>query len=462
MYRFKQTFFIMLHLITFVACFCVFFLIFGIKFQFLLRPSRTLGIMAVTFTVLYALMTKVYGGMNVGFRKSKPIIYSFCVSLLGTDLVTHLFLCIMNVTVVNEGRFVYEAPGLLLIIYLVQILVVTGLAYMGNGVYFTFHKPADCLVVKHPLDNAEAIVKRVSRFKKQYRVRAVCDYNDPKLLGLIDKADTVFFYNLATAERSPLMAYCYHKRKEIFYSMEITDVVAMGSQQKIFGDTPMMHYAVKGLTFEQRILKRGMDLAASVLGLIVAAPIMLVTAIAIKLEDGGPVFYQQPRVTYAGRVFSVLKFRSMRVQDGAIHRSVSKDDDRITKVGRIIRKFRIDELPQLINILKSDMSLVGPRPEMVENVEKYTEELPEFAYRLRAKAGLTGMAQVYGKYNTSPADKLALDLSYIENYSVLLDIKLILQTVMVLLTPDDSTEAFDKKPQTAPADPAETETEQTV
>ena len=122
----------------------------------------------------------------------------------------------------------------------------------------------------------------------------------------------------------------------------------------------------------------------------------------------------------------------------------------------------LDELPELFNILKGDMSLVGPRPEMVENVEKYTEELPEFAYRLRAKAGLTGMAQVYGKYNTSPADKLALDLSYIENYSVLLDIKLILQTVMVLLTPDDSTEAFDKKPQTAPADPAETETEQTV
>ena len=124
----------------------------------------------------------------------------------------------------------------------------------------------------------------------------------------------------------------------------------------------------------------------------------------------------------------------MRVEDGSIHRSVTKDDDRITRVGHIIRKFRIDELPQLINVLKSDMSIVGPRPEMIENVDKYTQELPEFTYRLRAKAGLTGLAQIYGRYNTSPKDKLIMDLTYIQEYSLWLDVKLILRTVLVLPT----------------------------
>lgn len=157
------------------------------------------------------------------------------------------------------------------------------------------------------------------------------------------------------------------------------------------------------------------------------------------------MFYRQKRATYGGRVFEVYKFRSMRAQAGDIHVSATKGDQRITRVGRIIRKFRIDELPQLINVLKSDMSIVGPRPEMLENVEKYTNDLPEFRYRLRAKAGLTGLAQIYGKYNTSPRDKLIMDLAYIQQYSVWLDLKLILRTALVLLTPEESTEAFEDK-----------------
>jgi lipopolysaccharide/colanic/teichoic acid biosynthesis glycosyltransferase len=176
----------------------------------------------------------------------------------------------------------------------------------------------------------------------------------------------------------------------------------------------------------------------------VASPIMLVCAIAIKAEDGGHVFYKQKRLTKYGRVFEVYKFRTMK-EENSIHKSVTENDDRITKVGHIIRKFRIDELPQLINVLKSDMSIVGPRPEMLENVEKYTDDLPEFRYRLRAKAGLTGLAQIYGKYNTSPRDKLIMDLAYIQQYSVWLDLKLILRTALVLLTPEESTEAFEDK-----------------
>ena len=124
--------------------------------------------------------------------------------------------------------------------------------------------------------------------------------------------------------------------------------------------------------------------------------------------------------------------------------SATSDDDRITSVGKVLRKLRIDELPQILNILKGDMSTVGPRPEMLKNVCDYTEALPEFAYRLRVKAGLTGYAQIAGKYNTSPKDKLILDLMYIENYSIWRDIKLILQTLIVFFK-SDSTEAFGEK-----------------
>ena len=206
-------------------------------------------------------------------------------------------------------------------------------------------------------------------------------------------------------------------------------------------DKSMVMYLAKDLTLEQRIAKRVMDLALSLVGLVITSPIMLACAIAIKAEDGGHVFYKQKRLTKYGRVFEVYKFRTMK-EENSIHKSVTENDDRITKVGKYLRKFRVDELPQLLNILKGDMTVVGPRPEMLENVEQYTEELPEFSYRLRMKAGLTGLAQISGKYNTSPKDKLVMDLMYIENYSIWQDIKLIFQTITVFLKASESTEAF--------------------
>ena len=274
------------------------------------------------------------------------------------------------------------------------------------------------------------------------QVMAAADWQDPDLEQSIYQNDIIFFYGLTPAERARGVLYAYRKKKDIYYSMELTDIVALRSETVYFSDKSMIASPERYMSFEQRCIKRGMDLVLASFALVLLSPVFLLTALAIKLEDGGPVFYRQERVTFGGRIFEVLKFRSMRAEEGGKHVSVSKDDDRITKVGRFIRKYRIDEFPQLINIIKSDMSIVGPRPEMVENVEKYTAEYPEFVYRERAKAGLTGMAQIYGKYNTSPKDKLMLDLSYIEQFSIWLDLKLMFRTVLVLFTPDESTEAF--------------------
>ena len=199
-----------------------------------------------------------------------------------------------------------------------------------------------------------------------------------------------------------------------------------------------------GLTNEKRLYKRLLDIVGSFCGILVLSPVFLVTALAIWAYDRKNVFYTQERLTIDGKVFKVLKFRSMIVdaeRNGAQLATV--DDDRITPVGKIIRKLRIDEIPQLFNVLKGDMSLVGPRPERPEIAAEYEKSMPEFAYRLKAKAGLTGYAQVYGKYNTTAYDKLLMDLIYIENYSFLLDLKLMILTLRVVMMPD-KTEGIQK------------------
>ncbi|MBQ9550889.1 MAG: sugar transferase, partial [Lachnospiraceae bacterium] len=221
---------------------------------------------------------------------------------------------------------------------------------------------------------------------------------------------------------------------------DIPDIVEMTAEERMIGDMPFLfHYAGK-MTFEQRVVKRLADIGVSALLLLITSPIFLISAVMIKAEDGGSVFFKQKRATIGGRVFEIVKFRTMK--ENVENVSASKEDSRITKTGKFLRKYRIDELPQLINIIKGEMSLVGPRPEMLENVSEYESEMPEFRYRLRMKAGLTGLAQVMGRYNTSSRDKLILDLLYIERFSILLDIKLLFQTFLVLFNAEDSTEGF--------------------
>ena len=204
------------------------------------------------------------------------------------------------------------------------------------------------------------------------------------------------------------------------------------------------------MTIEQRVVKRLIDIVCSLILMILSAPFMLVTAAAIKLYDGGPILYKQTRCTRDMKEFQILKFRSMRTdaeKDG-VARLAAKNDSRITPVGRFIRKVRIDELPQLFNILSGEMSFIGPRPERPEIIRQYQEDMPEFTFRTKVKAGLAGYAQVYGKYNTTPYDKLKLDLFYIENYSVWLDLKLMLLTLKILFQAE-STEGVEQDQTTA-------------
>ena len=253
----------------------------------------------------------------------------------------------------------------------------------------------------------------------------------------------VIFYEVSSKKRSEVIWYCMQSRKSLYITPQLSEITMEGFGARHLIDTPMMKYEYRSERFWYNLVKRVVDILLSLTALILLSPLLLLTALAIKLEDRGPVFYKQKRCTKNGEVFEILKFRSMIVDAEKGGKSIPcrSGDPRITRVGRVIRKLRIDEFPQIINVLKGDMSIVGPRPERIEHVEEYTKEIPEFSYRLRVKGGLTGYAQIYGKYNTSPYDKLRLDLQYIEKQSILLDLKLILLTIKIMFVPE-STEGF--------------------
>ncbi len=439
--KLRRTIVFILKLALFMSLFGIFFGIFGINNPWLFNLSRTTGVTMVTFVVLGIALMSVYGGYAIGTQKSKPIVYSMGLATVITDLVTHLQLSIMNTSEKNNDHFVYETPHLLLLVIVLQILVILFFSYFGNFVYFSMKPPEKCCVISSSRESLGHIIPKIDKFKKQYEVDEIIRYDDPHVLDVIARNDTVFLYDVPLGTRITLTEYCYQQQKNIYYNFEMQDVVAQGAKYITLDDKSLVMHTAKDLTMEQRVVKRLMDIGISLVALIITSPIMLGCAFAIKLEDRGKVFYKQKRLTKYGRVFEVYKFRTMK-EENSINKSVTADDDRITRVGKLLRKYRIDELPQMLNILKGDMTVVGPRPEMLENVEKYTKELPEFAYRLRMKAGLTGLAQISGKYNTSPKDKLVMDLMYIENYSIWQDFKLIFQTVTVFFKASESTEAF--------------------
>ena len=242
----------------------------------------------------------------------------------------------------------------------------------------------------------------------------------------------VVLYDLPSEDRNNILKYCFKHSIRTYVIPKITDIIMKGSDDMHLVDTPVFLSRNIGLQADQRFVKRTMDLLISGIGILIASPFMLMIAIAIKLYDHGPVFYRQVRLTRGGKRFMIYKFRSMRI-DAEAHGAqlAKKDDDRITPVGKVLRNLHLDELPQLFNVFVGDMSMVGPRPERPEIFEKYEESVPDFDFRLKVKAGLTGYAQVYGKYNTTPIDKLKLDLFYIENYSFVLDLKLLMMTVKI-------------------------------
>lgn len=442
--KFQNTLVFLLTLTTYFTVFATFFWIFSYAYPDIVKMTREAAVSLITFVLTFIFMLNAYGGFDIGEKRTRQIVYSLVIVVLFADLFTYLQIQITNPTIWNIWQFEFFSLNRLLFTYVVQIGEIILFAYYGNHLYFILNKPKNTYIIYAKDTKPAKILNKIRRDTRKFNITAVTDDSDkPSILEEILKNDVVILYNVPKEHRTYFTEYCYKHKKTVYFNAEIMDVVEFRSKHILVDDLSLFTTNISEFSMEDRILKRLLDVIVSLVGLIVTSPLWIIFAIAIKLEDGGPVFFTQKRMTKNNREFEVIKFRSMRIDSDA-NKSATKNDDRITKVGNILRKIRLDELPQIINILKGDMSVVGPRCEMLENVRKYTEEMPEFELRLRVKAGLTGYAQIYGKYNTSPKDKLILDLMYIENYSIWLDIKLILQTVLVFLKIDDSTEGFDE------------------
>lgn len=441
----QQGLFLLMRILLYTFFYGSFFGMLGLNNLPLWVFSRTSGVTLITFSVLLAGTISIYGGYDIGKRKSRPVISSLAMVAVITDLITYLQLEIMNV---NDAKYrslqLFGLDFLLLIgTMIMQIVFIILMTRWGNALYFSVNPPERCCIVASSQEASDHVMKKISRYRLQYDVRDVVDYRSAQVKKVILGNDAVFFAQVPATQRGLLLEFCYQNHKNAYAAAELEDVMMVNGQQVILDDCAFIFMSRGELDLHIKVIKRAMDIVFAAVVLVLTSPVMIAAAIAIHAEDGGSVFFRQKRMTIGGHIFEILKFRTMTTNACMDSNKVSaqQNDQRITRVGAILRKTRMDELPQLFNILKGDMSLVGPRPEMLENVTQYIREFPAFAYRQKMKAGLTGYAQIEGKYNTSARDKLMMDLMYMENYSIWLDVKLLLRTFTVFFRMD-STEGF--------------------
>lgn len=395
------------------------------------------------FLILYVTFGRLYDAFAVSRNRISEMVYSQSLSALLSDFFMYL------VIVLLAKKFL--SPLWLLSALVVQVLFAAGWSILAQKFYFLlFAAKRTALVYDMRHDLADQIRSSWMDRKYDIQINVGIDecMDDPDMLA---DMQAVFLSGVHSHDRNIILKYCVERNIEVFVIPRIGDEIMSGAQQMNMLHLPILRVTRYSPSTIYLIVKRAFDIFASGLALVILSPLLLVTAIAIKATDGGPVFYKQTRLTKDGKLFKVIKFRSMRVdaeKDGVARLSTGGADDRITPVGRLIRKIRVDELPQLINIFVGDMTICGPRPERPEIAEQYLQELPEFNLRLQAKAGLTGLAQVYGKYNTTPYDKLLMDLAYIAHPSILQDLRIMFATVKILFLPE-STEGIEAGTTTA-------------
>lgn len=384
---------------------------------------------SVVYMLILFIFSAMYGGLKIGSYRMLELLFSQGFSTLVTNVLFYAIISLLA----------YHFPPILplFIGMIVQCVCIGFWILIATYIYRGLFPPLDILLV-YDRKTKDLFVNKVKTRRHQFSItrsmRASEDLSD--IYKEIDRHEAVMMWDVPTIARNKIFKYCYERSVEIYVMPKIMDIILRGSQTLHFFDTPLLLTKSSPIEVEQLAMKRLFDIIFSLFLIILLSPLMLLTALCIKCYDGGPVFYKQIRCTRMNREFYIYKFRSMIVaaeKDG-VARLATKNDDRITPIGKIIRKVRIDELPQLFLVLSGSMSFVGPRPERPEIIEKYTEAMPEFTYRTKVKAGITGYAQIYGKYNTRPYDKLKLDLYYIENFSIWMDLKLLIQTVKIIFT----------------------------
>jgi len=387
------------------------------------------------YCILILLFFKAYGGFKVGYLKKTDMLYSQLISLVCVNFIAYFMISLI-------GRdFMRVSPVISLLF--ADFGIISVWTVLTSRIYFMIYPPRKLIVI-YGSSQAVSLVMKMTKRVDKYMICESVSISEPRerITELINKYEGVIICDIPSTDRNDILKYCYENSIRTYLAPKISDIILRGADDIRLFDTPLILCRNYGLDYEQRFFKRIFDILFSLIAILILSPVMAVSAVAVKLCDGGKVIYKQKRLTRNGKEFYIYKFRSMIAdaeKDGVPQLAVNSDS-RITPVGSVLRKFRIDELPQLFNILKGDMSLVGPRPERPELAQDYKKDMPEFEFRLKVKAGLTGYAQVTGVYDTSPYDKLKMDLMYIENYSLKLDLQIILMTIKIMIFPPKTNE----------------------
>lgn len=410
--------------------------------QIMQTPFQNKGnlLMIFVYGILAFVFINFMDGYRIGYHKRGTIIFGQFIGIFLTIIVLYIQLILMigtlDSTVIIIKYIIYVFVFSL--IYSILLTIISSLIYLS---VFSPQKIFLLYEDKHPKQFIEKMQSRSDKFQLEDYMSINEGFENVKKEVL--KHNAVLVYDIKSGNRNKILKFCCENYISVYFTPKISDII-VGSSNKIFlFDEPLLLAQEMGLTIGQRFTKRIFDIIMSIIGILIGLPFMVIIGVFIKTYDGGPIFYTQERVSLRGKKFNIIKFRSMIVNAEKDGKSIpaKNNDVRITPIGKVIRKIRVDELPQLFNILMGKMSIVGPRPERVEHVEKYTKVIPEFRLRLAVKGGLTGYAQIYGKYNTNAYDKLRMDLEYIQNYSFLLDLKILLATIKTIFE-KTSTEGF--------------------
>ena len=396
--------------------------------------AKTLLMVGILYCVVYFFFAKMYDAHKIGLYRLQELAFSQMLSYGISDGVLFIaaFFWFHNFQRIRIRLFL-----LAFVLQLVLILINT---FLFNRLYAHFDEPRKIMIL-YGSEDYKRLLMKIQEKNRRYQVLACMSESEDisAILETLAKCKDIYLCDVRDEVKDRVILFCNAHQKDIHISMDIGDLLILGDEVSHSFDTPFLRNKKTPVAWYYPFLKRLSDIVISVTAILLLSPIMIVTALGIKLYDHGPVFYKQTRLTKDGRRFEIIKFRSMKMdaeKNGAQLSTVH--DARITPIGKIIRKLRIDELPQLFNILKNDMAVVGPRPERPEIASQYEQDIPEFHLRLRVKAGLTGYAQVYGKYNTTPLDKLKLDLIYIAQRSVLFDLRILFYTLKIIFIPEST------------------------
>lgn len=370
---------------------------------------------------------QVYGVFKCGEKSFLETVYSAFLSLIFINIAT------AALTFFNRG---FSFPrSIFAIAFALQFLFLFLWKLMVIKLHKRIYKAKSAIIIGYKEEAEEIARKLMYTGSGTFDIKYICGEIDDKLLSFIDKVDTVIIGpKLDSRQKESIISHCIGVEKTIFIVPELFEIALFNAKLTQFDDIPVFCIENLELSLEQRIAKRGFDIFISLIGITLSSPIMLLAYIAIKLYDRGPAIFAQERVTRGNKVFKLYKFRTM-VVNAEKHTGpvlATDKDPRITPLGAFMRSTRIDELPQLFNVLFGHMSIVGPRPERQYFIDQFKQYIPDFGYRLAVKAGITGLAQVLGKYTTTPEDKLRYDLLYIRNYSFLLDLRIVLQTIKTI------------------------------